>query len=157
MQQPDPAPNVIDVTGDLLAADVDALVNPVNGVGVMGKGLALQFKRRFPANYAAYRDACNRGEMQPGNVLTVLVRQGRHRYVINFPTKRHWRDPSRMEDIEAGLEDLAKTIRALRIESIAVPALGCGLGGLDWNDVRPRIVAILGKTGARVLLYAPRS
>ncbi|MFI7608743.1 macro domain-containing protein [Micromonospora sp. NPDC049366] len=151
------ASQVRDVTGDLFAADVDALVNPVNCVGVMGKGLALQFKQRFPASYAVYRHACGQGEMAPGRVQVVLARKGRHRYVINFPTKRHWREPSRLEDVEAGLQDLADKVRGLRIGSIAVPALGCGLGGLEWSIVRPRIEQVLGATRARVLIYGPRS
>ncbi|MFG3710832.1 macro domain-containing protein [Micromonospora sp. NPDC047730] len=151
------ASQVLDVEGDLFAADVDALVNPVNCVGVMGRGLALQFKQRFPANFATYREACQEGLVQPGKVLVVLARQDRHRYVINFPTKRHWRQPSRIEDVEAGLRDLARSIRALRISSVALPALGCGLGGLQWKDVRPRIEETLGATGARVLVYGPCS
>lgn len=129
------------VRGDLLAAEVEALVNPVNCVGVMGKGLALAFKQRFPDAFRAYARACKDGEVRPGRMF-VHVSGGRT--LIHFPTKRHFRDASRMEDIEAGLVALASEITTRGIRSIAVPALGCGLGGLAWGDVRPRIEAALG-------------
>ena len=127
-------------TGDMLGADCDALVNAVNCVGVMGRGLALQFKHAFPGNFDAYSAACKRGEVRPGNMF--VFRTGHStasRYIINFPTKRHWREMSRLEDIETGLAALAVEVRALGLDSIAIPALGCGLGGLDWAKVRPRI------------------
>ncbi len=127
-------------TGDLLAEDVEALVNTVNCYGVMGKGIALQFKERFPDNFLAYAEACERGEVRPGRMFVFETgAPAGPRFIINFPTKRHWRYPSRMGDIETGLDDLARVIQEHRIRSIAMPALGCGLGGLDWNDVRPRI------------------
>jgi O-acetyl-ADP-ribose deacetylase (regulator of RNase III) len=129
-------------SGNLFNADVEALVNAVNCVGVMGKGLALQFKERFPANFKAYAKACKAGEVRTGAMFvfaTGLLQNPR--FLVNFPTKQHWRDSSRIEDIEAGLQSLVVEVRDRRIRSIAVPALGCGLGGLEWREVRPRIDA----------------
>ena len=122
--------------GDLFASGCEALVNPVNCVGVMGRGLALQFRHRFPANYAAYRDACARREVRPGRCLVFDAGAGPPRFVVNFPTKRHWRDRSRIEDIAGGLDDLARLLRRRGIGSVAIPPLGCGLGGLPWPAVR---------------------
>jgi O-acetyl-ADP-ribose deacetylase (regulator of RNase III) len=128
--------------GNLLEAPVEALVNTVNCVGYMGKGIALQFKQAFPANFKAYEAGCKLGEVMPGKMLVHdHGMQIEPRYVINFPTKRHWRGKSRMEDIELGLAALVEEVRQRGIRSIAIPALGCGLGGLDWNEVRPRIEA----------------
>ena len=128
------------VDGDLLGAEVEALVNPVNTAGVMGKGLALQFKKVYPANFAAYAAAAKRGELVVGRVFVFETSGLRNpRFIINFPTKRHWREPSRLEDIDAGLVDLVRVIRENRIGSVALPALGCGLGGLKWADVKPMI------------------
>jgi len=127
-------------TGDLLEQRVDAIVNTVNTVGVMGKGIALQFKRKWPANAKAYEAACKRNEVVPGKMFVFdnggLVEP---KLIINFPTKRHWRQPSRMSDIESGLVDLVAQVKHLGVRSIAIPPLGCGNGGLDWNEVRPRI------------------
>lgn len=117
-------------TGDLFDADVDALVNTVNTVGVMGKGLALQFKRRFPDNFRQYAEACERGEVELGRMFVVPVVELRTpRYIINFPTKSHWRSRSRLDAIEAGLEDLKRVVNDLGLTSVAVPALGAGNGG----------------------------
>jgi O-acetyl-ADP-ribose deacetylase (regulator of RNase III) len=130
--------------GDIFAADAEALVNAVNCVGVMGRGLALQFKNAFPENYAAYETACHNGEVQPGRMFVFETGQASNpRYVINFPTKRHWRGKSRLADIESGLRALVDEVRCLGIRSIAIPPLGCGLGGLDRADVRPRVEAAL--------------
>lgn len=126
--------------GNLLQAEVEALVNTVNCVGVMGKGLALQFKKAFPANCREYEAACKAGEVIPGRML--VHDNGERvtpRYIVNFPTKRHWKQPSRIEDIAAGLDALVAEVSRLGIRSIAIPPLGCGLGGLDWNLVRPMI------------------
>jgi O-acetyl-ADP-ribose deacetylase (regulator of RNase III) len=130
--------------GDLLAQDVDALVNAVNTHGVMGRGIALQFRKAWPAMFRDYRSACRRGEVTPGrmHVWSTGAPTG-PRYIVNFPTKRHWRTPSTLADIEAGLADLARVIRELGITSIAVPALGCGTGGLAWSDVEPLLVHAL--------------
>ncbi len=131
-------------TGDILSEDAEALVNTVNCVGIMGRGIALQFKNRFPENFKAYEAACKRQEVEPGKMFVFATGQLTFpRYIINFPTKRHWRGKSRLEDIEAGLRALANEIRDLNITSIAIPPLGCGLGGLDWATVRPRIEATL--------------
>ena len=125
---------------DLLKADVEALVNAVNCVGVMGRGIALQFRRAFPKNFEIYKHACEHAELQPGHMLVTNTGLRRNpRYIINFPTKRHWRDKSLMIDVESGLQALVAEVSRLAIRSIAVPPLGCGLGGLDWCDVRPRI------------------
>jgi O-acetyl-ADP-ribose deacetylase (regulator of RNase III) len=129
-------------TGDLLEQRVDAIVNTVNTVGVMGKGIALQFKRKWPANAKAYEAACKRKEIVPGKMFVFdnggLVEP---KFIINFPTKRHWRQPSRMADIDSGLVDLITQVKRLGIWSIAIPPLGCGNGGLDWKEVRPKIEA----------------
>ena len=145
--------------GDILAFadDAEALVNTVNCVGVMGRGVALQFKRAFPENYRAYAAACARDEVQPGRVFVFDTEQFTNpRYIINFPTKRHWRGKSRIEDIDSGLLDLAEAIRARGIRSIALPPLGSGLGGLDWADVRPRIDAALASIeDLRAIVFEP--
>ncbi|MGL5851229.1 MAG: type II toxin-antitoxin system antitoxin DNA ADP-ribosyl glycohydrolase DarG [Phycicoccus sp.] len=126
--------------GNLLTEDVDALVNTVNTQGVMGKGVALQFKRAYPEMFRSYEVACRRGEVQPGRLHVWFSHAlTGPRVVINFPTKRHWRQPSRIEDIDAGLVALVEVIRERDIRSIALPPLGCGNGGLDWRDVRPLI------------------
>lgn len=142
--------------GNLLEADVDALVNPVNTQGVMGKGLALQFKKAFPDAFQSYVRACEAGEVVPGKIHTVR-RLMAPRFILNFPTKKHWRNPSKLEYIRDGLDDLVQQVRALGIQSIAVPPLGCGHGGLDWEDVRPLIeAAFVPLPDVRVVLYAPK-
>ena len=143
------------VRGDLLAAPAEALVNPVNCVGVMGRGLALAFKAAFPENFAAYAAACRAKEVATGRMF-VFKRQASPRWIVNFPTKRHFRTPSKLEWIEDGLIDLRRVIVDMKIASIAVPALGCGLGGLDWLVVRPLIVDALDPIeGLEVHLHEP--
>jgi O-acetyl-ADP-ribose deacetylase (regulator of RNase III) len=145
-------------SGDILKSEVEALVNTVNCVGVMGRGIALQFKNVFPENFKAYAAACKRGQVQPGRMFVFETGQlTPPRYIINFPTKRHWRGKSRIEDIEAGLAALVGEIRARRIRSIALPPLGAGLGGLDWEtEVRPRIEAALrALDDVEVIVYEP--
>lgn len=136
------------VSGNILDAKVDALVNTVNTAGVMGKGLALQFKKAFPANFKAYEAAAKAREIQVGKMF-VFEAGGivLPRYIINFPTKRHWRSPSKLEYIASGLQDLVAVIRDRKIRSIAVPPLGSGLGGLAWHDVRPLIARELSELG----------
>ena len=143
--------------GNLIEADAEALVNTVNTVGVMGKGIALQFKRAFPEAYEEYRRACERGEVQPGRMHVVdLGELARPRYVINFPTKRHWRAKSKLGDVDAGLDALVDEVRRRGIRSVAVPPLGCGNGGLRWRDVRPRIEAAFAALPAiDILLFPP--
>lgn len=144
-------------TGDILKADVEALVNTVNCVGVMGRGIALQFKKWFPANFKAYESACKREEIQPGQMFVFETRQLTNpKYIINFPTKRHWRGKSRIADIESGLDALVDEIHTRKIRSIAVPPLGSGLGGLDWTEVRTLIEKRLADLGdVRVLVFEP--
>lgn len=130
--------------GNLLEENTEALVNTVNCVGVMGRGIALQFKRAFPENFKHYKQACKNGEVQPGQMFTVdmgaLINP---RYIINFPTKRHWRQKSQLEDIQSGLSALVEEVRSRHINhinSIAIPPLGCGNGGLPRNNVKPLII-----------------
>lgn len=145
------------IKGNLLEAEAEALVNTVNTVGVMGKGIALQFRETFPENYKFYQKACKQSQVQIGKML--VFDNGQFvspRYIINFPTKTHWREKSKLEDIQAGLADLQKVIHDYGIQSIAVPPLGCGNGGLDWNLVRPMIVAALSQFDAvKILVYEP--
>jgi O-acetyl-ADP-ribose deacetylase (regulator of RNase III) len=143
--------------GDLLTADVEALVNTVNCVGIMGRGVALQFKERFPANFKAYEAACHREEVQPGRMFVFETGTLTNpKFIINFPTKRHWRGKSRIEDITSGLRALSEEIRSRKIKSIAIPPLGSGLGGLDWSEVKPLIKAELhGFNDLHVLVYEP--
>jgi len=143
--------------GDILKTDAEALVNTVNCVGYMGRGIALQFKRAFPDNFKAYESACRRQEVRPGSMFVFSTGQLTNpRYVINFPTKRHWRGASRLADIDAGLVALAKEVERLRIKTIAIPPLGCGLGGLRWEDVRPLIERTFGASpNVKVLLFEP--
>ena len=117
-------------TGDVLSEDVEAVVNSVNCVGVMGRGIALQFKNTYPANFKAYAAACRQHQVEPGRMFIHETNQlTGPRWIINFPTKRHWKSKSKLEDIQAGLKDLASQIDQLGIRSIAVPPLGSGLGG----------------------------
>lgn len=143
--------------GNLLDAEVDAIVNTVNTVGVMGKGIALMFKERFPDNFAAYAAACKQKEVETGRMfVTSSTDLHGPRWIINFPTKRHWRNPTKLEWIETGLEDLRSVIEEKGIRSIAIPPLGCGNGGLDWAIVRPLIEKALGDLeGVEVVVYEP--
>jgi len=131
--------------GNLLEAPAEALVNTVNTVGVMGKGIALMFKEAFPENYRLYREACETKNVKVGCVFATERRDfvSGPRWIINFPTKEHWRTPSRIEWIRDGLVDLRLFIEEHRIRSVALPPLGSGNGGLDWREVRPLIVEAL--------------
>ena len=145
--------------GDIFEQSVEAIVNPVNCVGVMGKGLALEFKNRFPDCYREYAQACRAGNVQPGRMFvfqTLLVRWPR--YIINFPTKRHWRDQSRLQDIQDGLQALANEMQNRRITSVAIPALGAGLGGLEWEPVREAIESSMkGLEGVEITVLEPQA
>jgi O-acetyl-ADP-ribose deacetylase (regulator of RNase III) len=147
------------VTGNLLDAKVEALVNTVNTVGVMGKGIALQFKEAFHDNYKAYRDACKNESFHIGELLAIKDNNAilGEKLIINFPTKKHWKQPSRYEYIEAGLIALSKFIQDNKINSIALPPLGCGNGGLNWDVVRPLIDKHLSALKADVYVYEPNS
>lgn len=146
-------------TGDILKTDAEAFVNTVNCVGIMGRGIALQFKNAFPENFKSYKEACDRHELQPGKLLVFETgRLSNPRYIINFPTKRHWKGKSRIQDIEAGLKALVHEIRQRRIHSVAIPPLGAGLGGLEWRAVRPRIeTALRGLLDVRTVVFEPHA
>lgn len=146
-----------EASGNLLEARVDALVNTVNTAGVMGKGIALQFKRAFPDNFRHYQRACRAGQVTIGKMFVHPVQSlSGPKFIINFPTKRHWKSRSRLEDIEAGLHDLREVVKRLGIRSVAVPPLGCGNGGLDWEDVYPLIRRNLTDVeGVRFFVYLP--
>jgi O-acetyl-ADP-ribose deacetylase (regulator of RNase III) len=143
--------------GDILAVDAQALVNTVNCVGVMGRGIALQFRNQFPENYAEYKAACDNKELHPGKVLVHRTMRLNPLYIINFPTKNHWKGKSRIEYIESGLKSLVQEVKEREIKSIAIPPLGCGLGGLRWSDVRPRIERAFSELpDVEVILFEPR-
>lgn len=143
--------------GNLLTDEVEALVNTVNCVGVMGKGIALQFKQAYPEMFTEYQKACRKDDVQPGKMHVVETKSlFNPKFIINFPTKRHWKNRSRMEDIESGLADLINVVKRLEIKSIAVPPLGCGNGRLKWSDVRPKIeLAFEQIPNVEVHLYEP--
>jgi O-acetyl-ADP-ribose deacetylase (regulator of RNase III) len=145
------------VTGNLLSAPTEAIVNTVNTVGVMGKGIALQFKERFPQNFFAYKKACKLGNVETGKmfVFKEMTISG-EKTIINFPTKKEWFQKSQYSYIEAGLEDLVRVIRNLDIKSIAIPPLGCGNGGLDWEKVKPMLEKYLSDLeGVEILIFEP--
>lgn len=129
--------------GDMFEEPTEAIVNTVNCVGVMGKGVALEFKRRWPENFKAYKRLCDDKKLSPGHVFVFdnssFLEPSKHRFLINFPTKDHWRSRSKIEYVRDGLVDLIEKVREMDIKSIAIPPLGCGNGGLDWNEVRPLI------------------
>ncbi|MBV8801404.1 MAG: macro domain-containing protein [Gammaproteobacteria bacterium] len=143
--------------GNILQEDAEALINTVNCMGIMGRGIALQFKNAFPENFKAYAKACKQNEVQPGKMFVFETGQLTNpRYIINFPTKRHWRGKSRIEDIETGLKALVDTVNKYNIRSIAIPPLGSGLGGLDWSIVKSRIEdALQTLTDIRVIIFEP--
>ena len=145
-------------TGNILAEEAEALVNTVNCDGFMGRGIALQFKKAWPANFKAYASACRKKEVQPGRMLVFETGQLiSPRYIINFPTKVHWRGNSRIGYIEAGLKALVEEVKSRAIQSVAIPPLGAGLGGLDWFEVRPLIERTMeGLPGVRTILLEPR-
>ena len=141
--------------GDIFAQPAEAIVNPVNCVGVAGAGLALRFRRRHPDAFIAYRRACAERRLRPGRMFMFDSGRDRPRWIVHFPTKRHWRDRSTIGDIEAGLRGLAATLPGHGIGSVAIPPIGCGLGGLDWRTVRPLITACLGDLPVTVIVLEP--
>jgi O-acetyl-ADP-ribose deacetylase (regulator of RNase III) len=144
--------------GNLLDAKTEALVNTVNTVGVMGKGIALMFKEAFPENLRAYVAACKSKEIKIGHVFVTERKDwvSGPRWIINFPTKQHWRNPSKIEWIEAGLHDLKDFIVRNNVRSIALPPLGSGNGGLNWQNVRPLIESVLGSLNSvEIVVYEP--
>ena len=143
--------------GNLLEADVEAAVNTVNTVGIMGKGIALMFKERFPRNFEAYAHACENKKVRIGKMF---LNENREffgpKWIVNFPTKTHWRANTQLEWIEQGLQDLVRVIKEKNIRSIAIPPLGCGHGGLNWDEVRPLVVAALEKVeDLEAVVYEP--
>lgn len=147
-------------TGNLLEANVEAVVNTVNTVGIMGKGIALMFKEQFPENFEAYSKACARGEVQTGNMfVTGNASFFGPKWIVNFPTKKHWRTKTKVEWIEDGLADLVRVIREREIKSIAIPPLGCGNGGLDWSEVKPLMIDALAvlDEDVQTIIYEPTS
>lgn len=148
---------IIYKTGNILTEDVEAIVNTVNCVGIMGRGIALQFKNVYPENFTAYAKACKQDLVHPGRMFIFETGELTNpKYVINFPTKRHWKGKSRIEDIDAGLLALASDIQKRGIRSIAIPPLGCGLGGLDWSLVRSRIESTLSNLhDVQIVVFEP--
>lgn len=143
-------------SGNLLEDSAEAYVNTVNTVGVMGKGIALQFKQAFPDVFKQYAKDSKLGQVKVGSMHVVSVEGLTNpKYVINFPTKKHWKDPSEMSYIDSGLQDLVKTVTELGIQTIAIPPLGCGNGGLDWNSVRIKIEQAFNDVPVEVHLYGP--
>ncbi len=144
-------------TGNIIEADTEALVNTVNTVGVMGKGIALAFKKAFPSNYKIYRQACEDKEFNIGDLLITDTGQLTPKYVVNFPTKKHWRGKSKIEFVEIGMQELVKEINLKQIKSIAIPPLGCGNGGLNWEVVKPIILKNLETltNKVEVIIYEP--
>ncbi|MFN6570416.1 macro domain-containing protein [Dendronalium sp. ChiSLP03b] len=143
--------------GNLLEENAEALVNTVNNVGVMGKGIALQFKQAYPENFRQYEKACRAGEVQPGQMFTVSTDSlFNPKYIINFPTKRHWKSKSKIEDIKSGLVALVAEVQRLGITSIAIPPLGCGNGGLNWLEVKPLIESAFAQLPhVQVIIFEP--
>lgn len=142
-----------------MTSHAEALVNTVNTVGVMGKGIALQFKEEFPKNFATYAKACKSGKLIPGKLLITkeMNREGEEKTIVNFPTKLHWRNPSKYEYITDGLAELVKAISEHNIKSIAIPPLGCGNGGLDWNIVKGIIEEALKDVDIDICIYEPNT
>ena len=129
------------VKGDIFNSSAQVLTNAVNCVGVMGKGVALEFKKRYPSMFEDYKKRCELNQIKPGHLY---LWENDKVQILNFPTKRHWQDQSLLSDIEDGLKFLANNYIDLGIDSLAMPAIGCGLGGLDWNQVKPLIDKYLG-------------
>jgi O-acetyl-ADP-ribose deacetylase (regulator of RNase III) len=145
------------VTGNILDSSAQALVNTVNTMGVMGKGIALQFKKQFPNNYRIYKEVCEQNALQVGQLLILeedSMFSGK-KVIINFPTKTNWRLPSEYEYIEAGLKELKKVVLKRNIESIAIPPLGAGNGGLEWQKVKKMIIDTLSDLDCETYLYEP--
>lgn len=142
--------------GDIFNQDVEAIINTVNCVGIMGRGLALQFKNKYPKNFKEYEIACKKEVIKPGIMFVHQTGQLTNpKYIINFPTKRHWKGKSKIEDIESGLDNLIETIHKLGIKSISIPPLGSGLGGLDWQVVKQKIGQKLSNIDCQVIVFEP--
>ncbi len=143
------------VKGDIFKSTAQVITNAVNCVGVMGKGVALEFKNRYPQMFNDYKTKCDQNDVKPGQPY---LWEDDTVQVLNFPTKRHWRDNSLLQDVEYGLKYLACSYEQMGIQSIAMPALGCGLGGLQWSEVQPLIVKHLGALpDLDVYVYEPQN
>ena len=148
--------------GNLFESSDEAIVNAVNCVGVMGKGIALQFKKRFPENYIEYKKLCSLGKVQPGKMFVYRCTDDffdhkKPLFIINFPTKQHWRGKSKIEFVEEGLNDLISVIKEEGIKSISIPAIACGNGGLDWNLVKDLIKTKLSNLdNVQINIYEPK-
>ena len=144
------------VKGDIFKSEAEVLVNPVNCVGIAGKGLALTFKEKYPQNFQEYQKACAQGLVKIGTLTRWPTNEFQTNFIISFPTKKHWRENSKYEYIEAGLETLKSHILESGLQSIAIPALGCGLGGLSWPRVKQQIESNLGDLiGVDIIVYEP--
>lgn len=141
----------------MFKADVEALVNPVNTMGIMGKGLALEFKKRYTANFNSYQAACQRGSVRVGKMHVTFTNVPSFKMIFNFPTKEHWKEPSELNWITEGLVDLRRILVAQKICSVAIPALGAGLGGLAWESVRKEISVALEDLDIDVYVYLPQT
>lgn len=139
--------------GNIFDSDCYALVNPVNCVGVMGAGLAAQFRNRYPEMFWDYQEVCSLGLLKPGLIHSY---DENNKLIINFPTKDHWKDKSLIQYIDSGLETLIGYVQRNKVDSIAIPPLGCGLGGLDWKVVKPKIENAANKMNIRVVIYEPK-
>lgn len=145
--------NLIYITGDILTSSCHCLVNPVNTVGVMGAGLALDFKRAYPHMFEVYKRACDKEQLRPGRIMFYRMKDAEH-IICLFPTKQHWRNPSKLEYIENGLRAFTKYYEEWGITSAAFPKLGCGLGGLDWpHHVQPLMERYLGDLNIPIEIY----
>ena len=138
--------------GDIFKDTSKAIVNAVNCIGAMGKGIALKFKEKYPNNYIAYKTACDNKEVKIGKMF---IYKENNKIIINFPTKQHWYNDSRIEYIEEGLKDLVKVLYSLNIESIVMPAIGCGNGGLSWELVKKTIKEYLLDVDMNIIVYNP--
>ncbi len=143
--------------GNILQEQAEAIINTVNCVGIMGRGIALQFKQMYPENFKEYKQACDEGSIEPGKMFIYSIgKLFNPKYIINFPTKRHWKGKSNIQDIKSGLIALKEDIKRYEIKSIAIPPLGCGLGGLDWNEVKPLIEQTFKDlTDVEFIIYEP--
>ncbi len=145
-------------TGNILKDESEAIVNTVNCVGVMGKGLALQFKKAYPDNFKQYKSACDKGLVKIGKMfVTKHTDMINNQWIMNFPTKNHWRGSSKIDYIDLGLMDLVNQVKKLKIKSIAIPPLGTGLGGLDWNIVKEKTIeAFADLNSVEAIIYEPK-
>lgn len=145
---------VVFTRGNIFYSQAQALINPVNCMGVMGAGLALQFKQKFPINFTVYAEACKAKQLNPGGLVAFTEKE---KVIINLATKDHWRNPSKLQYIKDGLQALVRYTTTHHIESVAIPPLGCGLGGLNYRkDVKPLINDILGGVpSVKFMIYEP--